>query len=69
MWQKLDTQSVYRDVGDLKKKKKKKKNKKKKKKKKKMKKSVKVQKMQISIDFIDQSVYIFTTLLVKTYII
>jgi hypothetical protein len=32
MWQKLDTQSVYRDVGDLKKKKKKKK----------MKKSVKV---------------------------
>jgi len=34
MWQKLDTQSVYRDVGDLKKKKKKKK--------KKMKKSVKV---------------------------
>jgi len=25
--------------------------------------------MQISIDFIDQSVYIFTTLLVKTYII
>jgi len=25
MWQKLDTQSVYRDVGDLKKKKKKKK--------------------------------------------
>ena len=37
--------------------------------KKKMKKSVKVQKMQISIDFIDQSVYIFTTLLVKTYII
>ena len=59
MWQKLDTQSVYRDVGDLKKKKRKKK----------MKKSVKVQKMQISIDFIDQSVYIFTTLLVKTYII
>ena len=59
MWQKLDTQSVYRDVGDFLKKKKKKK----------MKKSVKVQKMQISIDFIDQSVYIFTTLLVKTYII
>ena len=59
MWQKLDTQSVYRDVGDFFKKKKEKK----------MKKSVKVQKMQISIDFIDQSVYIFTTLLVKTYII
>ena len=29
MWQKLDTQSVYRDVGDLKKKKKKKKKEKK----------------------------------------
>jgi hypothetical protein len=29
MWQKLDTQSVYRDVGDLKKKKKKKKDEKK----------------------------------------
>ena len=42
---------------------------KKKKIKKKMKKSVKVQKMQISIDFTNQSVYIFTTYLVKVYTI